>query len=104
MRITEISIKSGSTVNIVYQDRRSEPSLLGSAECGQLFNPALDAAAFTQWASLNNLLPDGAIVCDGAIVGPGWIRGRVRLRRESMRIATARKLRRARAAKKDCRQ
>lgn len=89
---------------IVYQDRGSEPSLLGPAACGQLFNPALDAAAFTQWASLNNLLPDGAIVCDGAIVGPGWIRGRVRLRRESMRIATARKLRRARAAKKDCRQ
>lgn len=88
---------------IIYQDRSPQTKLLDAVQCGALFNPPLDAAAFSHWASLNNLAPDGAIVRDGAIVGPGWVRGRVRLRRRSVQIALNDKLRRVRAAK-ECRQ
>ena len=83
-----------TTAKIIYQDRAPQTNLLDAAQCGQLFNPALGAAAFTQWASLNNCPPDGAIIHNGAIVGPGWTRGRVRVRRHSVRIATMRKMRR----------
>lgn len=79
---------------IVYQDRSPRPSLLGAAACGKLFNPPLDAAAFERWARFHKCLPDGAIVRDGSIVGPGWIRGRVRVRRHSVEVATARKVQR----------
>lgn len=82
------------THQIVYQDRSPQPKLLDATQCGRMFNPPMDAAAFECWAQLNNCPPDGAIIRDGSIVGPGWTRGRVRLRRESVRIATTRKVQR----------
>lgn len=91
------------TYQIVYQNRSPQTPLLSAAECGQLFRPSMDAAAFTRWASQNNLSPDGAIIRDSVIVGPGWIRGRVHLRRRSVQVALNDKLRRVRAAK-ECRQ
>ncbi len=79
---------------IIYQGRGSRPFLISAAACGQLFNPPLDAAAFECWARVHNCPPDGAIVRNGSIVGPGWIRGRVRVRRHSVEVATIRKVQR----------
>lgn len=79
---------------IVYQDRAPQTNLLDATQCGALFNPPLGAAEFAHWAKLNNCPPDGAIVKDGSIVGPAWTRGRVRVRRHSVMVATRRKVQR----------
>lgn len=79
---------------VLYQNQVQDVNLVGPADCGRMFKPAMDADEFKAWARANNCPPDGGVQVNG-VVEPAWIRGRVQLRRECVRVSTTRKARRA---------
>ncbi len=78
---------------ILFQDSGPKAALLSADQCGALFRPPLDAAAFKHWAGIHNCPPDGAITTAGGLE-PAWVRSHVRLRRASVRVSTTRRMQR----------
>jgi len=83
-----------NSYQVIVRNQVLDVNLIGPADCGRMFSPPLSADEFKVWAQTNNCPPDGGVQVNG-IVEPAWIRGRVRLRRECVRVSTTRKARRA---------